>query len=421
MTTSDLMTDWEGRVVDGIRLRRAREDDWDALRDCYDRAFGGVRAADFEAWKRQFLLSDVVVAEDVSEPDAPFVVGTVAVVRMSVSVPGGGQLKVAACAQGMVATTHQKRGLYAKLQAETMYIAVESGAEVFAAMPGPGASYSYVGVAGHTRRLRIDRRRAKLGAAVAESLPAGRTGRAAQTAGSNGLPTAREMRPGAARELLREIYDRWQRATPGALSRGEHYWPATYDDSSCVIVHPDGYVLYDLVGDTVLVRDFCAVTLAAHRELLRCLLGHGEYAEILMETALDDPTPLLLEDPRGAATTAVDPGVWMWILAAAKAFQVRSYRADFHGVIEIVDPYGLTPGLFTLDVTVGQGSWEPAPDTARADLRIGPMELASAYFGAYTPQELHRAGRLEEITPGVVRALDAALAPAQRPFNITPF
>lgn len=397
------MTRWEQRAVDDIRLRRAREDDWDTLYDCYQRAFGGVRAKDVDAWKRQFLLEDLVVAEDVSDPDAPFVAGTMAVLRMTVSAPGGAQLRVAACAQALVVTTHQKRGLYAKLQAECMTIAMAAGADVFAAMPGPGATYSYVGVAGHTRRLRIDRARAKLLVRVDDTAQ------------------AREMRPGAARPLMREIYDRWQHATPGALSRGEHYWPATYDDDSFAIVHPDGYVLYDLVGKTVLVHDFCAVTVAAHRELLCCLLGHGEYTEILLDTAADDPTPLLLEDPRAAAVTAVDPGVWMWILNPANAFQRRDYRADFHGVVEIADPYGLMPGLFTLEVSAGQGSWRPAPEGARPDLRFGPVELSSIYFGAHTPLELHRAGRVEELTPGALTALDAALAPARRPFNITPF
>ncbi|MFB7722449.1 GNAT family N-acetyltransferase [Nocardia sp. NPDC056100] len=400
---SELMAYREGLAVDGLRIRRAREDDWDALRDCYDRAFGGVHATDFESWKLQFRLTDIIVAEDVSDPDAPFVAGTGSVIRMRVAVPGGAELEVAACAQGMVATTHQNRGLYSKIQAEMMYIALETGADVFAAMPGPGGNYGAVGIASHTRRLRIDRRRAKLRAGADDPSP------------------ARELRPSAARAQLREIYDRWQRATPGALSRSEFYWPATYDDSSCVITHPDGYVIYDLIGDTVRVRDFCAITLSAHRELLRCLLGHGEYNDILLDTAVDDPTPLLLGDPRTAATIGVDTGVWMWILNSPKAFEARTYRADFQGVIEIDDPYGMSPGRFTLDVTAGRGSWQPAPEGVPADLRLSPAELASVYFGALTPLELHRAGRITESAPGMVEALDRALAPLRRPFNITPF
>ncbi|MCU1643915.1 MAG: hypothetical protein JWN03_4190 [Nocardia sp.] len=400
---SELMSYREGLAVDGLIIRRAREDDWDALRDCYSRAFGGVRTKDFESWKQQFLLTDIIVAEDVSDPDAPFIVGTGSVIRMSTTVPGGAQLQVAACAQGMVATTHQKRGLYSKIQAEMMYIALETGADVFAAMPGPGGNYGAVGVASHTRHLRIDRRRAKL------------------RAGGDDSALVRELRPSAARPRLREIYDRWQQSIPAALSRGEFFWPATFDDQSCVIVHPDGYVVFDLVGDTVLVRDFCVLTVAAHRELLRCLLGHGEYNEVRMDTAVDDPTPLLLEDPRVAAVTGVDTGVWMWILKAAKAFRLRTYRADFHGVIRVDDPYGMSPGLFLLDITDGQGSWEPAPGDAQADLRLGPVELASSYFGAHTPLELHRAGRIEELTAGAVAALDQALVPTRRPFNITPF
>ena len=58
--------------------------------------------------------NDIGIAEDISDPEAPFIVGTGSVLRMSVTVPGGAQLSAAALCQGMVATTHQKRGLYAK-------------------------------------------------------------------------------------------------------------------------------------------------------------------------------------------------------------------------------------------------------------------------------------------------------------------
>ncbi|MVU78556.1 GNAT family N-acetyltransferase [Nocardia sp. ET3-3] len=400
--TSELMADWQSRTIDGIRTRRAVESDWAALRQRYARAFGGVKTHDFEAWKRQFRLEDIAIVEDTGGAGDPRLVGTAAILRSTVTVPGGAQLSVAACAQGMVATTHQKRGIYAKVQAELMAIAMETAADVFAAMPGPGGSYAYVGVTTHTRRLRIDRARAKL--RVSEPDPS----------------TVREAGFDESVDELRRIYARWQRLTPGALDRGESWWPSSISPHAFVIVHPDGYVVYELTGNTVLVKDFCAVTVAAHRELLRCLLGQGEYAEILMDTAVDDPTPLLLEDSRAAATTGIEAGVWGWILNLPKAVAVREFRADFHGVIEIADPWGLSSGTYRLDVTGGHGTWTPAGGAA-PDLRIGPLELTTAYFGAHTVGELERAGRVEELTPDAVAALDRALTPARKPFNTTPF
>ncbi|GAB0106954.1 enhanced intracellular survival protein Eis [Nocardia sp. JMUB6875] len=401
--TSELMADWEARTIDGIRTRRAVENDWDALRDRYDRAFGGVKTKDFEAWKRQFRLEDIAVVEDVSQPRTPRIVGTAAILRATVTVPGGAQLDVAACAQGMVATTHQKRGIYAKVQAELMAIAAESGAQVFAAMPGPGGSYAYIGVTTYTRHLSIDRRRSKLLVAESDS------------------SSVREVRLREALGELRGIYARWQRSTPGALSRSEHWWPSSIGDEPFIIVHPDGYVIFDLIGDEVVVRDFCALTVGAHRELLRCLLGHGEYARIRMDTAVDDPTPLLLEDQRTAAITGVDGGVWSWIIDLSKAIELRSFPADFHGVIEVADPWGMSPGVFALDISGGAGRWTPAPEGARADLRVGPLEMTTAYFGAHTFAELQRAGRVDELTPGALTGLDLAFATARRPFNTTPF
>ncbi|MFE3187492.1 GNAT family N-acetyltransferase [Nocardia sp. NPDC059240] len=398
--TSELMADWQSRTIDGIRTRRAVETDWPALRDRYARAFGGVKTHDVRAWRRQFRLEDIAVVEDVTVPGTPRLVGTAAVLRTSVTVPGGAQLEVAACAQGMVATTHQKRGIYAKVQAELMTIALETGADVLAAMPGPGGSYAYVGVTTHTRHLRIDRARAKLRTAQWDSASV-REANVAESVGE-----------------LRAVYARWQRATPGALDRAESWWPSALDPHAFVILHPDGYVVYQLLADTVLVKDFCAVSVAAHRDLLRCLLGQGEYAEIRMDTAVDDPTPLLLEDSRAVAVTGVDEGMWTWILNLPKAIACREFRADFHGVIEVADPWGLSTGTYLLDTV--DGSWTAAPD-APPDLRIGPLELTTAYFGAHTLGELERAGRVDELSPGAVTALDSALAVARKPFNTTPF
>ncbi|WP_328662048.1 GNAT family N-acetyltransferase [Nocardia salmonicida] len=401
--TSELMADWEARTIDGIRTRRAVESDWDALRDRYARAFGGVKTKNFDAWKQQFQLQDIAVIEDVTEPRAPRIVGTAAIMRTTVTVPGGAQLEAAACAQGMVATTHQKRGIYAKVQAELMAVAGETGADVFAAMPGPGGNYAYLGVTTYTRHLVIDRRHSKLRVVEPDSAPVREVG----------LPETLSE--------LRRIYARWQRMTPGALARSEFFWPSSFGDDAFLLAHPDGYVIYDLVGDTVVVRDFCAVTLSAHRELLRCLLGHGEYAEIHLDTALDDPTPLLLADPRTAAVRGVDAGVWGWILNLPKAIGLRAFAADFHGVLEVADPWGMTAGSYALEIAGGVGRWEPAADGARADARIGPLELTTAYFGAHTVAELERAGGVEELTTGAVAALNRAFTTTRRPFNTTPF
>ncbi|WP_405494840.1 GNAT family N-acetyltransferase [Nocardia sp. NBC_00511] len=400
--TSELMADWESRTIDGIRTRRALDSDWESLRDRYARAFGGVATHDFEAWKRQFRLEDIAVVEDVADAADPRIVGTAAIIRTSVTAPGGAQLEVAACAQGMVATTHQKLGIYAKVQAELMAIAMETGADVLAAMPGPGGSYSYVGVTSYTRHLRIDRARSALRSFQANS------------------GSVREARFRDAVPQLRRIYARWQQATPGALARSEHWWASSVGADAFIIVHPDGYVVFELAGKSVQVKDFCALTVAAHRELLRCLLGQGEYDEIRMDTALDDPTPLLLEDARTATVTGVDAGVWAWILDLPKAIGVREFRADFHGVVEVADPWGLSTGTYGLEISGGQGRWQPLPD-ASPDVRIGPLELTTAYFGAHGIGELERAGRVEEFTAGAAAALDLAFAPRRKPFNTTPF
>lgn len=63
-------------IDDTIRIRFATEDDWQAVYANQAGAYGvSVDPADVEAWKRRVDLEDILVAEDVSDPARPTVVG----------------------------------------------------------------------------------------------------------------------------------------------------------------------------------------------------------------------------------------------------------------------------------------------------------------------------------------------------------
>ncbi|MBO0864459.1 MAG: GNAT family N-acetyltransferase, partial [Mycobacterium sp.] len=62
---------------DAIRIRFASEDDWQAVYENQARAYGvSMEPPDVEAWKRRVRLDDILVAEDISDPQHPFLVGT---------------------------------------------------------------------------------------------------------------------------------------------------------------------------------------------------------------------------------------------------------------------------------------------------------------------------------------------------------
>lgn len=69
---------------DGIAIRHPTEDDWQAVFENQARTFGDpVGPQDLEAWKRRVRLDDILIAEDVSDPKNPFLVGTSIIYRRS--------------------------------------------------------------------------------------------------------------------------------------------------------------------------------------------------------------------------------------------------------------------------------------------------------------------------------------------------
>jgi predicted acetyltransferase len=57
-----------------------------------------------------------------------------------------------------------------------------------------------------------------------------------------------------------------------------------------------------------------------------------------------------------------------------------------------------------------------ARTTAEADLVLGVAELGSVYLGGFTFEQLHRAGRLDELKPGGVDRADQLFRTARQPW-----
>jgi predicted acetyltransferase len=407
---------------DAITIRHPTDNDWQALYENQARTFGDpADPQTIEAWKRRVELEDILVAEDVSDPGQPFLVGTSIVYRARLTVPGGASLRAAWLTMITVASTHQGRGIWAQLSAQGLGILLERGYPVICGVPTQTAMYDGfgAGVASYSHNYCIYRRFAKL----------------------RNPPTrnrAREVNASEAKALLPEIYERWCATTHGAVNRDSAWWADHLEDRPTqrgngselyYRVHPDGFLTYRIIDQkarafrppfgTVVVHDFCAITDDAHTELLQTLLVLEMFDKVEIEVPVDDPLQLKLRDPRAAQTKGVSDFLWVRINDVPEALGMRVYNADVEIVLEVTDPLNLAGGRFRLKIRDGVGKC--TPDDGPPDVAMGLSELATIYMGAHTPSQLLRANRITELRPGGLGELAAAFSTERAPYCGTLF
>lgn len=368
---------------DGIAIRHPTEDDWQAVFENQARTFGDpVGPQDLEAWKRRVRLDDILIAEDVSDPKNPFLVGTSIIYPAQLTVPGGANLRAAWLTMIAVASTHQGKGLWAQLSAKGLGILLDRGYPIVCGVPTQTAMYDGfgAGVSSYSHTYAIDRRFAKLRDAPGDD-------------------RAREVNAATARRHLPGLYERWCAVTPGAVTRDKAWWADHLEDRTTqrgngsalhYTIHPDGFLTYRVVGSrqhafrpplgTVVVEDFCPITDEAHTELLQTLLVLEMFYRVEIDVPPDDPLPLKLVDQRAAETKGISDFLWVRINDIPEVLGARGYAADTDIVLDVTDPLGLAGGRFQLQTRDGAGKC--TPHDGPADLEIGLADLATVYTGA---------------------------------------
>lgn len=96
-------------------------------------------------------------------------------------------------------------------------------------------------------------------------------------------------------EILEEVYDRYRRAQPGALSRPHRWWalragqPPISPAPRYVAVHrdtdgvPDGYASYSLESGTLTVDETITADDAVFTALARFVLGHDLVSQVVFK------------------------------------------------------------------------------------------------------------------------------------------
>jgi predicted acetyltransferase len=397
----------------------------------------GPRAT--ETYRRQAGL--------VLEPDRVFVVedgdvlaGTAACFSMAVALPGGGTLPLSGVAEVGVSPVYRRRGILRTLMEAVHDQTLDRGEPIAGLTASEGTIYRRFGYGVATRfhSLSIDRPRA----AEVDSPVADASDAAAAAGGTGGI---RLLSEGEARPVLPAVWDRYWRHVPGEVARPAGWWEmlaldpeedrdgasarfiAVHDDARGL---PDGFVIYrikrgwgsgrplphELTVDSIAAVDDGIVT-----SLLRFVLGVDLVGTVEWPAApLDLPFRWRLANPRAVRVTREHDHLWLRPFDVAACLAARRYAVEGGCVLEVIDP--IRPALG------GRFRLEGGPDgatcrrsDAEPDLVVGVADLGGSLLGGVSWSTLHRAGLVDERTPGAVTHADGMFRPDRAPYCSTDF
>ncbi|MFD0417699.1 GNAT family N-acetyltransferase [Streptomyces sp. NPDC127108] len=342
-------------------------------------------------------------------------VGTAAAYSFELTLPG----EILAPAAGVTAVgvvpSHRRRGVLSAMMRHQLTELRARGEFLSVLLASEAVIYRRFGYgpATRTQRLTVPRHRA----ALAEPRAHG-TADATTTAPDTG--SVEVLRRTECGEILEEVYDRYRRAQPGALSRPHRWWslgagqPPVSPAPRYVAVHrdadgvPDGYASYSLgePDTTLTVDETIAVDDAASTALARYVLGHDLITQVVFKRCPPDhPLRWQLADFRAGQVSDDTDGLWVRLLDIPRALTARGWFLDGELVLDVDDPFLGEHGRYLL--TVQDGKADCVPTDREPDLSLDASDLATVYLGGTAPSTLVRAGHVRAHRPGAAALADA--------------
>ncbi|MER8117876.1 GNAT family N-acetyltransferase [Streptomyces sp. NPDC094031] len=397
--------------------------------------------ADFDDWQRAlavgFTQPPALAREQLDARRRKFVPGRylgavdggrwVATFRsfeQELTTVGGGVVPADAISAVTVSPTHRRRGLLSRMMAQDLAAARERGDVVATLLAAEYPIYGRFGFGPATwlSRWTVDVPRAGLDRRRPVPDDGGRI----------------ELLDGAeVRKLGPELFDRFRRAQPGAVSRDELWWEqftgslrahadyvepvhALYRSASgeaqgLVTYRSDDTWTGQQPDQTARVERLFGTTPAAERALWHYLCSIDWITKVDSGgRGPDDLLPSFLPDPRAARITEQADLLWVRILDVARALEARAYDQEGTLVLEVTDEAGYTGGRYRLE-TSAQGASCTAT-TASPDLTLGVSELASVWLGGESLLRLAALGRVRAAREGAARQADALFRSPGRPW-----
>lgn len=335
-------------------------------------------------------------------------IGTIASLSSSLTVPGGAVLPMAAVTAVGVRTDHRRRGALTgmmRLKLTELAAAGEVFAALHAAEPTIYGRFGY-GFATRVRTMRVHSRRARMRPEVPTS------------------GTVRLLTQDEAMTLLPDVYARL-RTHPGMMGRSPAWWVLGYEnrmahgyfraaghyDEHGVL---DGFVGYrpgsfpsddPRVGAPITVLDFMAATQGVANDLWRFLLDIDLVEEVTVYgRPVDDPLEAMLVD-FFAVRSERDDELWLRVVDVPRALAARTYGPADPVVVEVVDP--LLPDNSGRYLISPHGTERVSGPPA---LTMSVETLGMVYLGEWRPSTLAGIGRVAARDPAALAAADRLFA-----------
>ncbi|MBW8706869.1 Enhanced intracellular survival protein [Streptomyces sp. MBT84] len=349
-------------------------------------------------------------------------IGTAGAYSFELTLPGEVLVPAAGVTAVGVLPSHRRQGVLSAMMRNQLAELRTRGEFLSVLLASEARIYRRFGYgpATYTQRLTVPRHQAAL------DLP-----RAHATADSpaTGLDTGSvELRRRAeCVEILEDVYDRYRRAQPGALSRPHRWWalsagqPPVAPAPRYVAVHrdadgvPDGYASYSVTDpNTLMVDETIAIDDAAFTSLARFVLGHDLVKQVVFKHFTPDhPLRWQLADFRAGQVSDDTDWLWVRLLDVPRALTARGWLVDGELVLDVNDPFLGEHGRYLL--TVRNGKAECAPTDRDPDLSLDLSDLGSIYLGGTAPSTLIRAGHIRAHHPGAAILADTLFRAERSP------
>jgi predicted acetyltransferase len=248
-----------------------------------------------------------------------------------------------------------------------------------------------------------------------------------------------------AAKVLPELYERQRRTRAGEISRSGPVWKEIMADrphhrgggSGLFFAACDaGYVTYRAHEANILRADLANVVVDELRgtdpdteaALWRFVLDLDLVGQVTVKRRpLDEAVRWRLEDPRQLRVAAVEDRLYVRILDVPKALEARHYRQAGRLVLDLTEPsvdegaIDPAPGRWVLEADPTGAACRRARRGEDADVRMELTDLGSLDLGGFPAALLARAGRIEELTPGRLEAVDSLLSTWPSPLTGTGF
>jgi predicted acetyltransferase len=360
--------------------------------------------------------------------DGSTMVGVAGAYSFQMRVPGG-MAAVAGVTLVAVLPSHRRRGILSSLMRQQLDDLHERGEAVAALFAAETGIYGRFGYGPASWQAAYDLR--------------GGEGQLAPGAPADGALRLRIAEPESARAELAKVFEAVLDQRPGCFARTEPWWDrAVADDPEsragatplrCLIAEdaasPRGYALFSGRGrwdeetglpDSVIeVREAFTTDPAATAAIWGDLLSRDLTSEFrVWLRPVDDPLLHLLADPRRLRTRISD-GLWVRLVDVPRALTQRRYASPVDVVIEVTDEgcawnrgrWRLTTGTVPMAGGPEQGAGATCErTTGPADIALPVRALGAAYLGGTRLGPMAAAGLVEELRPGTLAPLSAALS-----------